>query len=60
MDAGNGVAVAAYREQTVELALGPKGAFENGNVCTLTGGVLGDREIRIGVGDEGLVGDLAP
>jgi hypothetical protein len=28
--------VAAYREQTVEIALGPKEAFENGNVGTLT------------------------
>jgi hypothetical protein len=24
--------VAAYRGQTVEIALGPKGAFENGNI----------------------------
>src|SRR3989338_3590415 len=29
-------AVAALREQTVEIALGPKGAFENGNIGTLT------------------------
>jgi hypothetical protein len=28
--------VAAYREQTVEIALGPKGAFENGNIGTLS------------------------
>jgi hypothetical protein len=28
--------VAAYREQTVEIALGPKGAFENGNIGALT------------------------
>jgi hypothetical protein len=27
--------VAAYREQTVEIALGPKGAFENGNIGAL-------------------------
>ena len=27
---------AAYREQIVEVALGPKGAFENGNIGTLT------------------------
>ena len=26
----------AYREQTVEVALGPNGAFENGNIGTLT------------------------
>jgi hypothetical protein len=31
----NGALVAAYREQTVEIALGPKGAFENGNIGTL-------------------------
>jgi hypothetical protein len=33
--AHNNVPVAAYREQTVEIALGPKGAFENGNIGTL-------------------------
>jgi hypothetical protein len=27
--------VADYREQTVEIALGPKGAFENGNIGAL-------------------------
>jgi len=27
--------VAAYHEQTVEIALGPKGAFENGNIGAL-------------------------
>jgi len=31
----NGCPVAAYREQTVEIALGPKGAFENGNIGAL-------------------------
>ena len=31
----NGAPVATYREQTVEIALGPKGAFENGNVGAL-------------------------
>ena len=36
LDARNGGPVAAYREQTVEIALGPKGAFENGNIGTLT------------------------
>ncbi len=35
--------VAAYREQTVEIALGPKGAFENGNIGTLTRRVRSDR-----------------
>jgi len=31
----NGGPVATYREQTVEIALGPKGAFENGNIGAL-------------------------
>jgi len=31
----DGAPVAAYREQTVEITLGPKGAFENGNIGTL-------------------------
>ena len=35
MDGHNGVPVATFREQTVEIALGPKGAFENGNVGTM-------------------------
>jgi len=35
-DANTGAPVAAYREQTVEIALGPKGAFENDNIGTLT------------------------
>jgi hypothetical protein len=30
-----GAPVAAYREQTVEIALGPNRAFENGNIGTL-------------------------
>jgi len=30
VDGAGGAPVAAYREQTVEIALGPKGAFENG------------------------------
>jgi hypothetical protein len=34
-DAQSGAPVAAYREQTVEIALGPKGAFENGNFSAL-------------------------
>ena len=36
LDARKGGPVAAYREQTVEIALGPKGAFENGNIRILT------------------------
>ncbi len=31
----NGAPVAAYREQAIEIALGPKGAFENGNIGSL-------------------------
>jgi len=38
--------VAAYREQTVEIALGPKGAFENGNIGTLTRRVAADRVVH--------------
>ena len=32
-----------YVEQTVEVALGPKGAFENGNIGTLTRRVPADQ-----------------
>lgn len=46
MDGINGVPVAAYREQTVEIALGPKGAFENGNIGTLTRRVPADRVVH--------------
>jgi len=35
-DGPNSAHVAAYREQTVEIALGPKGAFENDNIGILT------------------------
>lgn len=34
-DGPKGTPVAYYREQTVEIALGPKGAFENGNIGAL-------------------------
>ena len=44
-DGPNGAHVAAYREQTVEIALGPKGAFENGNIGTLTRRVPAERVI---------------
>jgi len=44
LDARNG-AVAAYREQTVEISLGPKGAFEHGNIGTLTRQVPSNRVI---------------
>lgn len=38
-----GAPVAAYREQTVEIALGSKGAFENGNIGVLMRRVAADR-----------------
>jgi hypothetical protein len=41
----NGTTFAAYREQTVEIALGPKGAFENGNIGILTRRVPAERVI---------------
>jgi len=34
-DAQSGAPVATYREQMVEISLGPKGAFENGNTGAL-------------------------
>jgi len=34
-DNHSGAPLAAYREQTVEIALGPKGALENGNIGAL-------------------------
>jgi hypothetical protein len=39
----NGAPVGPYREQTVEIALGPKGAFENGNIGALTRRVAPER-----------------
>lgn len=45
LDGPDGAPVAAYREQTVEIALGPKGAFDNGNVGTLTRRVAADRVV---------------
>lgn len=36
LEGQDGAPVAAYREQTVEIALGPKGVFENGNIGILT------------------------
>jgi hypothetical protein len=45
LDARNGAPVAAYREQTVEIDLGPKGAFENGNIGTLTRRVAADQVV---------------
>jgi len=46
VDGADGAPVAAYREQTVEIALGPKGAFENGNIGTLTRRVPADRVVH--------------
>lgn len=43
LDGSNGTPVATYREQTVEIALGPKGAFEYGNIGTLTRHVAAER-----------------
>ena len=45
LDGPDGAPVAAYGEQTVEIALGPKGAFENGNAGTLTRRVAADRVV---------------
>jgi hypothetical protein len=42
-----GTPVAYYREQTVEIALGPKGAFEYGNIGALTRRVATDSVIRV-------------
>jgi hypothetical protein len=44
VDGPNGDRVVAYREQTVEIALGPKGAFENGNIGV--DGGLKEQQIR--------------
>ena len=45
LDGSDGAPAAAYREQRVEIALGPKGAFKNGNVGTLTRRVAADRVV---------------
>jgi hypothetical protein len=45
VDGADGAPVAAYREQTVEIALGPKGAFENGNIGRLTRRVPADQVV---------------
>ena len=37
--------VAAYREQMVEIALGPKGAFDNGNIGALRRRMLSDKVV---------------
>jgi hypothetical protein len=43
----NGVPEAEFHEQTVEIALGPKGAFENGSVGTLKRRVTADRVVNV-------------
>lgn len=39
--------MATYREQMVEIALGPKGAFENGNTGALTRWVPADKAVSV-------------
>ncbi|MGH9462097.1 MAG: hypothetical protein ACRD1X_12820 [Vicinamibacteria bacterium] len=46
VDGADGAPMSAYREQTVEVAPGPKGAFENGNIGTLTRRMPADRVIN--------------
>lgn len=43
LDGRNGIS--EYREHTIEIALGPKGAFENSNIGTLTRRVPADRVV---------------
>ena len=45
VDSQGDTSVATYREQTVEITLGPKWAFENGNIGTLTRKVSADRVV---------------
>ena len=45
--AQNGTQMAAYREQTVEIALGPKGAFENDNIDALIRPVPAHRVVNV-------------
>jgi hypothetical protein len=47
LDSHNGGPVAAHREQRVEIALGPKGAFDNGNIGTLRRWVAADRVVAL-------------
>jgi len=46
LEGQNGGPAAAYREQKVEIALGPNGAFENGNIGTLTRRTPTDRVVN--------------
>jgi hypothetical protein len=45
VDGHNGFPGAEFHDQKVEIALGPKGAFENGNVGALTRRVAADRVV---------------
>lgn len=45
-DGLSGAPVATYREQIVEIALGPKGAFENGNIGSLRRRTPPDQVLR--------------
>ena len=49
----NGGPVAAYSEQTVEIALGPKGAFETGNIGAMTRRVPADRVVSAALPSRG-------
>ena len=55
LDGHNGAPVAAYREQRVEIALGPEGAFESGNIGTCTRRVPADRVREVEQGRVGVV-----
>ena len=44
----DGAVDASYREQMVEIALGPKGAFENESVGAVTRRVRADRDTNLG------------
>jgi len=46
--------VATYREQAVEIALGPKGAFENGNFGALTRQVPANMVVSSAPGPRGM------
>ena len=49
----NGAPVAVYREQMVEIALGPNGTFENGNLGALTRRVAPERVVSASLPNRG-------
>ena len=53
MDGGNGASRATYCDQTVEVTLGPKGAFKKDNLGTLTRRVAADRVVSALPGPRG-------